>query len=280
MRVGIGLPNTIAGTGGDQLFSWIRRADNGPFSTLGVFDRVRYDSYEPLAVLAAAAGATTRVGLATMIVISPLRNTAMLAKSAASVDALSGGRLTLGVAVGARRDDYSSVGVPYGERGRRLTEQLAEMRAVWADPAIGPAAARPAGPNLLVGGNSDVAFSRVTRYADGYAHGGGPPRVFARMADKARAAWQATGRGGKPLIWGMGYFALGAENAAAGADYLRDYYAFTGPFGERIAQELLTTPQAIAQFLRGYADAGCDEVILFPTSADVSQPDRLADVIG
>jgi hypothetical protein len=66
----------------------------------------------------------------------------------------------------------------------------------------------------------------------------------------------------------------------AGAGYLRDYYAFTGPFAERIAAGQLTTPQAIVQFVRGYEEAGCDELLLFPTVADLAQLERLADVIG
>ncbi len=60
---------------------------------------------------------------------------------------------------------------------------------------------------------------------------------------------------------------------------MRDYYAFTGPFAEKIAAGLLTTPQAIAQFLRGYEDAGCDELVLFPTVPDLAQLEQLAQVL-
>ena len=66
----------------------------------------------------------------------------------------------------------------------------------------------------------------------------------------------------------------------AGAAYLRDYYAFTGPFAERIAAANLTTPHAIRDFVRGYEDAGCDHLVLFPTVADLTQLDRLADVLA
>jgi hypothetical protein len=112
-------------------------------------------------------------------------------------------------------------------------------------------------------------------------HNGGPPRAFARAADKARAAWNDLDRPGAPLLWGQGYFALGGEAAAqAGRSYLRNYYSFVGPFAEKIAEGLLTTPQAIAQYLRGYADAGCDEVALFPTTPDLSELERLAEVVA
>jgi alkanesulfonate monooxygenase SsuD/methylene tetrahydromethanopterin reductase-like flavin-dependent oxidoreductase (luciferase family) len=281
MQIGVGLPTTVPSATGLLLLDWARRTDAGPFTSLGVLDRVLYDSYDPLVALAAAAAVTSRVRLATTIVISPLRNAVVLAKTAASLDALSGGRLTLGVAVGARPDDYAATGVAYHTRGRRLAEQLATLRDTWDDSAVGPRTARPAGPELLVGGLSDQAFARVARYADGYVHGGGPPRAFERAADKARAAWSDAGRPGMPKLWAQGYFALGDDGVLqAGADYLRDYYAFTGPFAEKVAAGMLISPQSIAQFVRGYAEAGCDELVLFPTVADITQLDRLADALG
>ena len=277
MQVGIGLPTTIPGAEPELIVKWARRAEEESFSSLGVLDRIVYHCYEPLTVLAAAATVTGRIRLATTIIIGPLRNTAVLAKEAATIDALSGGRLTLGLAVGARMEDYKAAGVDPRSRGKRLVEQLATLRSYWENEAIGPKPVQPNGPELLVGGLSDQVFARVARYADGYVHGGGPPRAFARAAHKARAAWTDAGRPGQPRLWGQAYFALGGE-AETGTAYLRDYYAFTGPFAEKIAAGLLTTPQAIAQFIRGYEDAGCDELVLFPTVPDMSQLDRLADV--
>jgi alkanesulfonate monooxygenase SsuD/methylene tetrahydromethanopterin reductase-like flavin-dependent oxidoreductase (luciferase family) len=281
MRVGIGLPSTLPETDGALVIEWAKRADAGPFSSLGVLDRLVYDSYDPLTALAAAAAVTQRILLATTIVIGPLHNDTLLAKMAASIDALSHGRLVLGLAVGARKEDYSAAGITYQTRGKRLSEQLSTLRGLWEDGSISPTAARAGGPQLLVGGLSDQSFARVARYADGYVHGGGPPRAFASAADKARAAWYDAGRPGIPQLWAQGYFALGNEHLeAAGTRYLKHYYAFTGPFAERIAAGLLTSPQAIAQFIRGYEEAGCDELILFPTVPDLAQLEQLADVLN
>jgi len=274
MNVGIGLPNAVPGTPFDLLVEWAKKADAGPFSSVGVVDRVVYECHDPLATLAAAAEATERIGLVTMVVIGPLRANAELAADAAAIDASSGGRLTLGLAVGARTEDYAAKGIAPGGRGERLTEQLLDLRLAWESDG-------KEGPPLLVGGGSDAAFLRMARYADGYVHGGGPPRTFVRAAETARTAWHELDRTGSPKLWAQGYFALGdPDTVEQGRAYMRDYYAFTGPFAEKIAEGMLATPQAVAQFVRGYAEAGCNELVLFPAVAELDQMDRLAEALA
>src|SRR3954470_20882230 len=102
MKIGIGLPNPILGADGRTIVEWARRADELGFSTLATIDRIAYPSYDSLLVLAAAAGATERIGLLTNVLLGPTRNPVLLAKEAASLDRLSGGRFTLGASVCAR----------------------------------------------------------------------------------------------------------------------------------------------------------------------------------
>lgn len=275
MNVGVGLPNTTPATDGALVLEWARRADALPFSSVAVLDRIAYDSLEPFATLAAAAAVTSRVRLATMIAIAPLRASALLAKQAASVNALSAGRLTLGLAIGARVEDYEVAGVEHRGRGRTLSEQLAYLRGGVDEDRVGPSRE---GIELLVGGAGGPALARMARYADGYAHGGGPPRAFASAAARAQAAWTDLGRPGRPRLWGQGYFALG--DVERGNAYLRDYYAFTGPFAERIVAANLTSARAIKDFVRGYEEAGCDELVLLPTVGDVEELDRLAEAVS
>src|SRR5690348_12590032 len=108
MKVGIGLPATIPGVTGESVLEWARAADAGPFSSLGIVDRLVYGNYEPLVTLAAVAGATNRIRLMSTVILAPLRNAAVLAKQALSVDALSGGRFVLGLGVGGREDDFQA----------------------------------------------------------------------------------------------------------------------------------------------------------------------------
>ena len=280
MRVGVGLPTSTANATGELLVEWARRADGGPFSSLGVVDRVAYRNLEPLIALAAAAAVTRRIELLTMVLIGPLRNPTLLAKQLASIDALAPGRLTVGLGVGARDDDYTVAELDPRRRGARLADQLELLRTVWEAGRVGPRPSSPAGPRILVGGGSGQAFARMARHADGYAHGGGPPRAFASAVSKARAAWTEAGRPGTPLFYGMAYFALGEEAANAGAAYLRHYYAFTGPFAEKVAAANLTSPGSIVDMLRGYEEAGCDQLVLFPTVSGLEQLDRLGEVLA
>jgi alkanesulfonate monooxygenase SsuD/methylene tetrahydromethanopterin reductase-like flavin-dependent oxidoreductase (luciferase family) len=282
MRIGVGLPTSTppveARHRGPELLAWATRAEAGPFTSLGVTDRLVYDCTDPMVALAAAAAVTTRVRLVTMVVIGPIRPAALLAAQAASLDALSGGRVTLGVSLGARPDDYDAAGAAWRNRGRQLSDELAAMRDIWDGTSVGPRPASPGGPDLLVGGGSGPAFLRAARHADGYVHGGGPPRAFGSAADRARAAWADAGRPGAPQLWGQSYFSLADPDA--GAAYLRHYYAFTGSFAERVAAGLLDSPKAVREQVAGYAEAGCDELVLLPATSDPSELDRLADALA
>src|SRR5215472_5775647 len=155
MQIGIGLPGTIPGVQGEFIIDWARRAESGPFSSLATLDRLVYPNYEALITLAAVAGVTQRVRVMTTVLIAPLRSPAMLAKQAASLDALSGGRLTLGLGVGGREDDYEVAGEPFHLRGSHFDEQLSLMRRVWAGetrlPGV-PSLSRAQRPEVLIGG--------------------------------------------------------------------------------------------------------------------------------
>src|SRR5919198_685403 len=177
MDIGIGLPATIPGVTRGQVLGWARRAEERGFSSLGVIDRIVYPNIEPLIALTAAAAVTERIRLTSSILIVPYRNNdALLAKQAASLDVISEGRLTLGVAVGMREDDYEVSGVPLEERGPRMDAALAELRRTFAgETGIGPAPVQQDGPPIVGGGTVGPAFRRAAQSGVGWIAGGGGP---------------------------------------------------------------------------------------------------------
>jgi alkanesulfonate monooxygenase SsuD/methylene tetrahydromethanopterin reductase-like flavin-dependent oxidoreductase (luciferase family) len=280
MDVGIGLPNAVPGTTGEQLVEWARRAEARGFSTLGTIDRVAYANYEPLVALAAAAAVTERIGLATSVLLVPLReNAAALAKQALSVHALSGGRLTLGVAIGGREDDYAQAGVDMGSRGEAVDAMLARVKELWESEHVGPDTGSP--PRILVGGGVRASFERAARFGDGWIAAGAPPEQFAEWRKQLLGAWSAAGREGDPPAAALAYYSLGdaaEENARA---YLTDYYAWLGEeTADYIAQSAAQDPETVKQQVEAFERAGCDELILFPSSGDPAQVDYLADALG
>jgi alkanesulfonate monooxygenase SsuD/methylene tetrahydromethanopterin reductase-like flavin-dependent oxidoreductase (luciferase family) len=287
MDIGIGLPSTIPGVTGPLVLDWARAAEQAGFSTLGTLDRLVYGNLETVPTLAAAAAVTERIGLTTAVMIGPYRgNGALLAKQLATVDNIAGGRLTVGIAVGARQDDFDATASPYAGRGKAFDAQLAEMRAVWAGEsrgfagAVGPAPVRAGGPPLLIGGNAPATFRRMTEYGAGWIMGAGGPDAFAGAADDVRRAWRAAERDGEPRLVAIGYASLGADGEAHAQRYLSDYYGFVGDFVDRIVGSALTTPEAVADAVAAFQAAGCDELILFPCNPDAGQVELIADAAG
>ncbi len=287
MKIGIGLPAVIPGVKGPQILEWARQAEAASFSSLGIIDRIVYANYEPLVTLAAAAAVTERVRLVTTVLIAPLRSAGLLAKQSASIDALSNGRLTLGLGIGAREDDYHAVSSVMRNRGKRLEEQLDTMTRIWSGQAmdsetgpIGPRPVQPGGPEVLLGGYSVAAARRVARWGHGFMAGGGSPQLANQFFREAENAWQQAGRAGKPRLVGCAYFALGPNAAERGGAYILDYYAFLGEAARLRAQAIPGTPEAIRQLARAFEDIGADELILWPTLPDLDQVQRLAEVVA
>jgi alkanesulfonate monooxygenase SsuD/methylene tetrahydromethanopterin reductase-like flavin-dependent oxidoreductase (luciferase family) len=258
MNIGIGLPNVVPGTEGRELVHWARRAEELGFDSLAVIDRVVYDSYEPLMALAMAAAVTERIELVTNVVIAPVRGTALLAKQAASLDRASGGRLTLGLAIGARDDDFAACGLAPRDRGRMLDAQLAKLRRIWTSSStaggIGPVPARRAGPRLLIGGDVRYAGARAARHGDGWTMMVGSPAEFAAGVEAAREAWHAAGRPGAPRTMAVFYAAVSSDAALLASRAVGSYYAW---LGEEITGHIVASAalgeQAIAERVAAFA---------------------------
>lgn len=287
LDIGIGLPSTNPGVTRGQLLSWARRAEERGFHSVGTIDRLVWPGLEPMVALGAAAAVTERIRLVTDVLLALLRgNGAMLAKQAATLDALSNGRLTLGLGLGGRDDDLEAAGISTRHRGQLMDEVLIEMKEIWAgekrgfDGGIGPPPVRAGGPELLIGGYVEASVRRAARFGDGFTIGGLPPDGAAHLAGLAKQAWADAGREETPRVMALCYFALGDGARQAADGYLKRYYAIAGEEGANQVAQGAAVDDGMAQRYRdAYAQAGVDELIYFPCSPDPGQVDLLADAV-
>jgi alkanesulfonate monooxygenase SsuD/methylene tetrahydromethanopterin reductase-like flavin-dependent oxidoreductase (luciferase family) len=286
MRIALGLPGRIVGASAELMLEWATRADRGPFSSLVVTDRVVSQALEPLAVLAIAAGATKRVRLMTSVVIGPTRETTLLARQTATIDLLSGGRLSLGVGIGVRENDYLATGFAFRRRGRRVDEQLPILRRLWTGESlsketgsIGPLPARPGGPELLIGGYVPAVARRIAAWGDGYmAPGGGEPESMLKLWQQTLKLWKEMGRQGQPRWVGASYFALGPNAFDQASRYINANYGYNPELGARRLRGIPTTPDAVEDAIKRQTDMGVDEFILRPCAEDLDQMERLVEL--
>ena len=279
MDVGIGLPNAVPGTSGAELIEFARRADVRGFSSLGTIDRVVYANYEPLIALAAAAAVTERIGLCTSVLLGPLRpNPTELAKQSLSLNELSGGRFTLGIGLGARDDDYEASGVPLSGRGKALSEAWSGSRRSGRTTGSVPRSRDRRG---LWWGAASMPPTPVPRAS---ATAGSPAERRPSSTPKWQRRRSPPGprrAAGRAAPDGLAYYSLG-ENAEAEAEsYLGDYYAF---LGEEVAGYIVAgaakDAETVKQRVAAFDEAGCGELIFFPSSSDPDQVDLLADAVG
>jgi alkanesulfonate monooxygenase SsuD/methylene tetrahydromethanopterin reductase-like flavin-dependent oxidoreductase (luciferase family) len=293
MKVGLHLPVMVPGLDRDRILEWSRRIDAGPFSTLAVGERINFANPEAMVTLSAAAAVTERVALAFGVIVLPMHQPVLLAKQLATLDVLSAGRLSVGVGVGGRKEDYDAVGALYDRRLlSRMEDAVATMRRAWKGEImgpdilapVGPAPLQPGGPEIMLGALFPQSIRRGARYADGIsAFSFGP--TFEDVAEKfelARAAWTAAKRDNPPRLVTGFWFALGSDGSAQMETYLDRYLRF---MGETAGRDLLphcraVTPAGLREALEICADAGAEEVVLSPTSIDPGEIDRLADLIG
>ena len=280
VQVGLLLPSGVPGVSGARLMEWATLIDDGPFSSLGVADRLVYSNHDCLTTLAAAAAVTSRVRLVTSAVVAPVRGTVVLAKQLASVAQLAPGRLSVGLAVGGRTDDYDVTGVPWSERGRILDEQLQFLAALNTpeddEQSVGP---KPGEIEILIGGASKPALRRLVRHGGGYISGGILPRIFNFEAAASNAAWHGAGRPGRPRLVAGTWFSRAEETGDLAERRLTGYLLRGGP-PPAVNSGIARGASGIKRAVREFRDVGADEVLFFPLDDDPDDVRWLADVVS
>ena len=283
VKIGIGLPNQIRDMNPAVIPGWAQRAEAAGFSTLGTVGRLAYPGLMDTVALAAAAAATSRIGLVSNVLIATAWPPVLLAKELAGIDALSGGRLTLGAAVGIRPDDFVVEGLPDQGRGRRFDRDLEVYRSVWNGEPVGGGnnAAVPTGTRqlpILFGGMAPKAMARMARWGEGYIGGSVPPSMVSGSFDAARAAWREAGRDGEPRLIAIAYFGLGAPDK--GKANVWDYYSVSGKeVADLIAGTVAGSVDDVRQAVQSFAALGAEELIFNPTTDDPAEIERLAEIL-
>jgi alkanesulfonate monooxygenase SsuD/methylene tetrahydromethanopterin reductase-like flavin-dependent oxidoreductase (luciferase family) len=279
-KIGVLLPNGVPGCAGDTLRAWIGQIDQGPFSSLAVADRLVYVNHEIMMTMAAAAALTSRVTIMSAAFLAPLRPVPLFAKQVATLALLAPGRVSLGLAVGNRTNDYQAAGVPWERRGKILDAQLtalAELRDLQGeDNCVGPQLGEI---EILIGGASEPALRRLTGHGHGLVSGGVRPEVFAFEAFAAVNAWRTAGRPGRPRLVASTWYASSEREDDLAAARLASYLKHGGP-PPQVISGISRGRDGIEAAVRGYRAQGADEVLFFPLLDDISELEWLADVVA
>ena len=258
---------------------------------LGRADRL--DNPESLTLLGALAAWTDRVRLVTTVVVPQLHDPVMLAKALATGDMLSGGRLTVGIGVGGRHEDYQAVGAdPATQTMRGMAERVAVMKRVWSGEKVtesvvpvGPPPVQAGGPQLLIGTLSPKTVRSAAAWADGLAGMTLDLDIDKQneLFDVTRTAWAHAGKP-KPHLATSFWFALGdGDDARAQVHrHLRRYMNWIP--AEHVDAMAPATGWAgsddeLLDVLHKFEDIGTDEIHLIPTSSNIDQLRRVADVV-
>ncbi|GAA1391696.1 LLM class flavin-dependent oxidoreductase [Pseudonocardia kongjuensis] len=283
MKIGITLPNQVLGMDPRIIPRWAALAEEAGFSTLGTVGRFAYPGVSDTVALAASAGATSRIGLLSHVLLAPTWPAHLLAKEVAGIDGVSGGRLTLGIGAGIRDDDFVVEGHGPRDRGRRLDADLEIYRSVWKGDPVGGGSRSAVPPGtrqipLLFGATSDAAFRRAAREGDGYIGATLPPSMVAPSFDAAREAWDRAGRSSPPRLVALSYVGIGAlEQARAN---VHDYYSVFGDeLATMVSGGLAGGTAAIRERVAEFEELGADELMLLSGIADLDEVARLADTV-
>ena len=249
VKFGLAIGAYSAGVpGGREVADLARAAEAAGFDSVQVGDHITWHApiHESTALMATFAAVTSRVRIASDVIILPLRDPVLIAKTVASLDVLSGGRMIFGVGVGGdHAAEYHAMRVPLGERGARTNEAIEIVRGLWSEERFSYAgrhyaidavsiAPRPLQPRLpiWVGGMSEAALRRAARYGDGWISAFASERKLARSLATLSGFLAAGGPVGRGVHGGAVRLRQPRTDAARaradGAEYIGRVYTLPG----------------------------------------------------
>jgi len=283
-----GAPPTMA-----EFNSFFRRADELGYDSLWLIDRIFHNIniIDPMTLMACAAAVTDRIRLGTSVLLFVMRNPALVAKTVSTIDYLSGGRVTLGISLGGRDNEYEPMGVDVKRRVSRFTEGLEVMRRLWTESGVThhgrhfdldnvtvePKPAQKPGIPIILGGSSEGVFQRAGELADGWvAGGGGNAEVFGEAWGKVQGYARAAGKDPAALDSAKLMYCYVDDDRQGAKSELESFtHAYYGPQYDVENNCAYGSGDQCAAHIQRYIDAGAKTIILGPTWPDTRQIDRI-----
>jgi alkanesulfonate monooxygenase SsuD/methylene tetrahydromethanopterin reductase-like flavin-dependent oxidoreductase (luciferase family) len=290
MNIGLCFPYTQENLSREVMLEWFRRVEEGPFSTISCGERMVGSSVDMMATLAAAAAVTERIRIVPTLYVLPMHPAIKVAKHAATLDLISGGRTTITVGIGGRVHDYMCMEKEPVRRYAKMDEQVAQIRRIWAGEIpfegaepVGPQVTQPGGPPILAGVTGPKGIARAAQWADGIYSwsGNGLAEEMKAQQTLVTTAWQDAGRDTAPQRVGGFWYSL-APNAD---EKLKAYvYKYIKIMGEGPAKAMASmvdrsSHDAVRASLDAYEELGVEECWLNSATAEIAEIDGLIEVI-
>ena len=290
MKIGLCFPYSQESLSRELMLEWFRRVDEGPFSAISCGERIVGSSVDMMALLAAAAAVTTRVEIVPTLYVLPMHPAIKVAKHAATLDLISGGRTTITVGVGGRLQDYRCMEKEQVRPQAKMEEQVAQIRRIWAgEPPfegaapVGPKPVQPGGPPILAGVMGPKAIARAAKWADGVYSwsGNGDPVEMKQQQERVVQSWEDAGREVSPRRVAGFWYSLAPNADEKLKAYVRKYLSFLGDAPAKAVSELVdrATPDAICASLDAYEALGVEECWLNSATAEIAEIDGLLEVL-
>lgn len=296
VKIGLLVPGSFAGQPPkmDEFTGFFRRAEELGFDSLWVIDRIFHQTsiMEPLTLLTCAAAVTSRIRLGTSVLLFALRDPILTAKATATLDHLSGGRLTLGISLGGREHEFGPLGVPMNHRVGRFREGLKVMRKLWSESDVtfhgryyemegvnvDPKPVQQPSIPVILGGGAEAVLKRSAKEADGWvAGGGGGPEDFAIAWQKVLGYARQAGKDPDLLRSAkLMYISVGPDRAECKRQLEQFTHAYYGPQYDVERNCVFGPPDDCAAKIQSFANVGVQTVMLGPAGLGLEQLDLIA----
>ena len=290
MKIGLCFPYSQDNLSRDLILEWFRRIDEGPFSAISCGERVVGAGVDMMALIAAAAAVTKRVEVVPTLYVLPMHPAIKVAKHAATLDVISGGRTTITVGVGGRDQDYRCMEKERVRPHAKMEEQVAQIRRIWAGEApfegaavVGPKPVQSEGPPILAGVMGPKAIARAAKWADGVYSwsGNGVAAEMKQQQERVVEAWQEAGRDTPPRRVAGFWYSLAPNADEKLKAYVCKYLEFLGEAPAKAISGMVdrSSPDAVRATLDAYEELGVEECWLNSATAEIAEIDALLEVL-